>query len=145
MAYVFFDTNVLLYMYDDNEPTKKEKAIEVFERESSVGNAVVSTQVLQEFYVNATRKLRSPLSLERAEARVRDFSRLPLVRVDVKRVDVNIILASIARSRSDVLSFWDSLIIEAALFVGAGRVLTEDLQDGREFGGLRIENPFREL
>jgi predicted nucleic acid-binding protein len=109
-------------MYEDNEPLKKEKAIEVFERESGTRNAVVSTQVLQEFYVNATRKLSSPLLPERAEARVRDFSRLPLV-----RVDASIILSSIARSRSDVLSFRDSLIIEAALFAGAERVLTEDL------------------
>ncbi len=136
----FFDTNVLLYMYDDNEPLKKEKAIKIFERESGTRNAVVSTQVLQEFYVNTTRKLSSPLSPERAEARVRDFSRLPLV-----RVDVNIILSSIARSRSHVLSFWDSLIVEAALFADAERVLTEDLQHGQEIESLRVENPFREL
>lgn len=135
----FFDTNVLLYMYDDNEPLKKRKAIEIFERESEAWNAVVSTQVLQEFYVNATRKLSGPLSPERAEARVRDFSQLPLV-----RVDVNMILASIARSRRHVLSFWGSLIIEAALFAGVQRILTEDLHHGQEIEGLRIENPFRE-
>lgn len=87
-------------MYDDNEPLKKKMAIEVFERETGDRNDVVSTQVLQEFYVNATRKLSSPLSPERAEARVRDFSRLPLV-----RLDANIILSSIHRSRRDVLSF----------------------------------------
>lgn len=115
-------------------------AQEVFGREVDGGQAVVSTQVLQEFYVNVTRKLPTPLPSEEAEARVRDFSRLPLV-----RVEVNIILASIARSRSHVLPFWDSLIIEAALFADAERILTEDLQDGQEIESLRIENPFREI
>nr|MBA3491002.1 hypothetical protein [Rubrobacteraceae bacterium] len=58
----FFDTNVLLYMYDDDEPRKKEKAIDVFERAAEDDLAILSTQVLQEFYVNATRRLARPLS-----------------------------------------------------------------------------------
>lgn len=140
MARSFFDTNVLLYLFDNSEPEKKRVAQEIFEQEVDAGRAVVSTQVLQEFCVNVTRKLPSPLPSEEAEARVRDFSRLPLV-----RVDVNIILSSIARSWSHVLSFWDSLIIEAALFAGAERILTEDLQDGQAIESLRIENPFRGL
>lgn len=137
MTRAFFDTNVLLYLFDLDEPEKKARAQEVFEGEVVAERAAVSTQVLQEFYVNATRKLRRPLSPEIAEARVRDFSTLPLV-----RVDANLILAAIARSRALQLSFWDALIVEAAHAAGADRLLTEDLQHGQLIEGLRIENPF---
>ena len=139
MSRSFFDTNVLLYMYDDDEPQKKARAIDVFEKAVEDNLVVLSTQVLQEFYVNATRKLAVPLSPERAAATVRDFARLPLVRVDAP-----MILAAITRSRSESFSFWDALILEAALGAGAGRLLTEDLQHGQRIGGLSVENPFRE-
>lgn len=137
MSRSFFDTNVLLYMYDDDEPQKKARAIDVFDRAVEDNLAVLSTQVLQEFYVNATRKLTTPLSPERAAARVRDFARLPLVRVDEA-----MILAAIERNRDMSLSFWDALVVEAALRAGAGRLLTEDLRHGQEMDGLRVENPF---
>lgn len=133
----FFDTNVLLYMYDDDVPQKKATAMETFEREVEADRAVLSTQVLQEFYVNATRKLGIPLSSERAEERVRDFSRLPLVKVNAP-----LILSAIKRSRRMSFSFWDALIVESALSAGTDRLLTEDLQHGQEIGGLRVENPF---
>lgn len=139
MSRSFFDTNVLLYMYDDDEPQKKAGAIGAFERAVEENRVVLSTQVLQEFYVNATRKLARPLSQERAAARVRDFSLFPLVRVDEA-----MILAAIERSRSMSLSFWDALIVEAALRGGADRLLTEDLQHGQRIEGLTIENPFLE-
>ncbi len=133
----FFDTNVLIYAYDDDEPEKKARALELFEEEVEAGRAVLSTQVLQEFYVNATRKLRRPLSPERAEARVRDFCRLPLVQVNAP-----MILAAVSRSRTLGFSFWDALIVEAALAGGSERLLTEDLQHGRVIEGLEVENPF---
>jgi len=133
----FFDTNVLLYLFDNSEPEKKARAQEIFDREVEADRVVLSTQVLQEFYVNATRKLASPLTPEVAEERVRDFSRLPLARVDAP-----LILSAISRSQRMMLSFWDALIIEAALSAGASRLLTEDLQHGQEIESLRIENPF---
>jgi predicted nucleic acid-binding protein len=133
----FFDTNVLLYMYDDDAPEKKATALEVFEREVEAGRATLSTQVLQEFYVNATRKLGRPLSPERAEARVSDLSSLPLA-----RVDAYLILAAIRRSQEFMCSFWDALIVESALSMGADRLLSEDLQHGQQIEDLRIENPF---
>ncbi len=137
MTRSFLDTNVLIYLFDRDEPEKKARAQEVFGREIEADRAAVSTQVLQEFYINATRKLRSPLPPEIAEERVRDFSRLPLVQVDAP-----LILAAIARSRVLVLSFWDALIVEAALKGGADRLLTEDLQHWQVIEGLRVENPF---
>ena len=137
MTRFFFDTNVLVYLFDNNEPEKKARAREVFEREARAGRAVLSTQVLQEFYVNATRKLAPALSSEVAEERVRDFSRLPLV-----KIEAGMILSAVVRSREHTLSLWDALIIEAALKGGADRLLTEDLQHGQVIEGLRIENPF---
>jgi predicted nucleic acid-binding protein len=133
----FFDTNVLLYLFDNREPDKKAAAQELIQREVEADRASLSTQVLQEFYVNATRKLAFPLSPEEAGARVRDFSRLPLVQVDVP-----LILAAISRSQRMSFSLWDALIVEAALKAGADRLLTEDLQHGQVIEGMRVENPF---
>jgi predicted nucleic acid-binding protein len=135
----FFDTNVLLYLFDNSVPEKKARAQQVFSEEVEAGRAVLSTQILQEFYVNATRKLARPLSSERAAARVKDFARLPLVRVDEA-----MILAAIERHRSGSFTFWDALILEAALRCGADHLLTEDLQHGQKIEGLRVENPFLE-
>lgn len=133
----FFDTNVLVYLFDNRDPEKKTKAQQVFAEESGAGRTVLSTQVLQEFYWAVTRKLASPLPTEVAEERVRDFSGLPLV-----RVDESMILATIGRSRSQSLSFWDALIVEAALRAGADRLLTEDLQHGQQIEDLTVVNPF---
>lgn len=133
----FFDTNVLLYLFDNREPDKKAAAQKLIEKEVEADRASLSTQVLQEFYVNVTRKLASPLSSEEAGARVRDFSRLPLIQVDVP-----LILAAIARSQRMSFSLWDALIVEAALKAGADRLFTEDLQHGQVIEGMRVENPF---
>ena len=86
-----------------------------------------------------TRKLASPLPEEVAEERVRDFARLPLV-----RVHETMILAAIERSRSMSFSFWDALILQAALSSGADCLLTEDLQHGQRIEGLTVVNPFLE-
>ena len=137
MTRSFLDTNVLLYLFHNSEPRKKAKAQEVLRGEVAADRVVLSTQVLQEFYVNATRKLAPPLPPEVAEERVRDFSKLPLV-----RTDEGMVLAAIARSRASSFSFWDALIVEAAIKGGADRLLTEDLQHGQVIEGLRIENPF---
>jgi predicted nucleic acid-binding protein len=135
----FFDTNVLVHLFDDSVPEKKARAQEVLSEEVEAGRAVLSTQVLQEFYVSVTRKLAEPLAPDVAEAQVEDFARLPLVRVDEA-----IILAAIERHRSMSFSFWDALILEAALRCGADCLLTEDLQHGQKIEGLRVENPFLE-
>jgi predicted nucleic acid-binding protein len=134
---VFFDTNVLVYMFDADDVVKKELACARFEAEASTGRAVISTQVLQEFYVSVTRKLSVPLAPETAEAIVRDLSLMPIIAIDTERI-----LAAIHRTRMLRLSFWDALIIEAALAGGADRLLTEDMQHGQIIEGLRIENPF---
>lgn len=133
----FFDTNILVYMFDDDARDKKECARQLFETEASAGRALLSTQVLQEFYVCVTRKLAVPMDSESAEDVVRNLSALPVIRIDAEQI-----LAAIGRSRRMNVSFWDSLIIEAALAGGATLLFSEDLQHGRDVDGLRIENPF---
>ncbi len=132
----FLDTNVLAYLYDASSPAKRQRAREVLEKEGP--SAALSTQVLAELYVVLTRKLAVPLTEADAEAVVRDLASLQVVETDSE-----LVLAGIARSRADRISPWDALVVEAALRAGCRRLLTEDLQDGRAFGPLRVVNPFR--
>lgn len=134
---VFFDTNILVYLFDADDEVKKELASARFEAEASAGRVVLSTQVLQEFYVSVTRKLSVPLAPETAESVVRDLSLFPIVAIDTDRI-----LAAVRKSRTLGLSFWDALIVEAALAGGADCLLSEDMQHGQVIEGLRIENPF---
>ena len=133
----FVDTNVLLYAHDASETVKQPVARALLEDLWTERSGVLSTQVLQEFYVIATRKLASPLS--RAEARqIVDLYRLWPVIV----VELDLILNASRLEEDHQLSFWDALIIEAARVAGADRLVTEDLQTGRVIAGVRIENPF---
>ncbi|MBA3423350.1 MAG: PIN domain-containing protein [Rubrobacter sp.] len=132
----FFDTNVLVYFVDDDEPEKQE-AVRLLVQEHLVeGDGMLSVQVLREFY-SASRRLSRALSDEQAHEMVRyfaTFSPLP--------EDARMVLGAVRRSREHMLSFWDALILESALSAGADRLLTEDLQHGQEIEGLRVENPF---
>jgi predicted nucleic acid-binding protein len=134
----FLDTNVLVYAVDEDVQRKKEAADRLIEEEALAGRAILSTQVLQEFYVVSTRRLKRPLSPERAERAVRALATLPVVPIDPR-----IILAAIARVHRMTVSFWDALIIDAAIAGGATTLYSEDLQDGLEIDGLTIRNPFR--
>lgn len=137
---VFLDTNVLVYAFDETSPAKQERALRLLSGEVpgiAVEDLVISTQVLQEFYVTVVRKLARPLSEEMAERAVDRFADL-----QVELIDEELVLEAIRRSRTDKLSLWDSLVIGAALQAGCGRLLTEDLQAGRRFGELTVENPF---
>jgi len=133
----FVDTNVLVYCFDAGEPAKRKRALAILEGDIDVGDLVLSTQVLQEFYVTVTRKLKRPLAPQDALAAVQDLARLPVVQIDLAMV-----LASISDCQKHVLSLWDTLVLHAAITAGCERVLTEDLQHGFTFGPLRVENPF---
>jgi len=133
----FLDSNVLVYSVDESpgEKAKHERAIELLS--ANPDDLVVSTQVLQEFYVVTTRKLRTPLSEERAARAVRGLTKL-----DVVGVDAPLVLAAVDTSRLVQLSFWDALIIEAASRAGCERILSEDLNATQVIRGVRVENPF---
>ena len=134
----FFDTNVLVYLFDSASPEKQGKARDVFSERAQRDEVLLSTQVLQEFYVTVTRKLASPLSAAQAERLVRDFAAFPVVSTDAP-----LVVAAVALSRRHRLSLWDAMIVVAARAGGATELLTEDLQHGRVLEGVRIDNPFR--
>jgi len=135
---VFPDTNFLVYLVDRAEPGKRAVARRIWEAEASAHNVVLSTQVLQEFFSVTTRAGRGLLTQAEAERMLHLFSAHPVVSTDPE-----LVLAAVRRVRADRISIWDALIVEAALAAGCARLLTEDLQHGRQFGGLLVENPFR--
>jgi predicted nucleic acid-binding protein len=134
----FVDTNVLVYSVDRHARAKQKRALALLLELGA--SLVISTQVMQEFYVTATRKLPRPLSPAEADDHIER-----LARTDVVVVDVPLIRMAISLSREHRLALWDALIVESARARGCSRLLTEDLQDGHRFGSLRVENPFAGL
>jgi predicted nucleic acid-binding protein len=134
---IFLDTNVLVYLYDQDSPEKQAKSRSLLESRSLTADLVISTQVLQEFYVTVTRKFSRYISEEDTVLAMRglgDFLTVP--------VTVPLIFDAIELGRRFQISFWDALIAQAALVAGCNRLLTEDLQHGLRIGGLTVENPF---
>ena len=134
----FVDTNIVLYAYDQREAAKSAIAREIVADLWRTREGVLSTQVLQELYVNLTRKLRVVLPRPKARALIGRYGRW-----SVHAITTGDILEAAALEHRHSLSFWDALIVVAAIRGGAQRILSEDLQHGRTIGGVRIENPFR--
>jgi predicted nucleic acid-binding protein len=136
-ARTFIDTNVLVYAIDAADPTKQGVARHVLASQQ-YGELIFSSQVLSEFYVTVTRKLAEPLAEAEAARALDRFDQRPVVVVDRSLVK------SAARiSRSSQISYWDGLIVAAAVRGGCQRLLSEDLNHGQEICSVRIENPFR--
>lgn len=133
----FVDTNILVYAHDVDAGSKHMRARAVVAELWDSRRGALSTQVLQELYVNVTRKL--PRRLPRAVARdlVEVYARWDVVSIDAVRIH-----RAAELEERHKLSFWDALIVVAAHDSGAARLLSEDLNDGQAFGGLRVENPF---
>lgn len=134
----FVDTNVFVYAADESpeEQVKHEIASKLLATDPD--GFVISTQVLQEFYVTVTRVLRTPLPHERAASAVRAMAKL-----DVVNVDVPLVLTAVDTCAAARISLWDALVIEAARQAGCRRVLTEDLSHGQVIRDVTVENPFR--
>lgn len=133
----FVDTNALLYAHDRTDPRKQEVARALLDGLWASRTGAISTQVLQEFYAVATRKFDPPLSRREAREIVALYATWPCVQIDTP-----LILDASDLEERNQLSFWDALIVEAARRAGATRIVTEDLQHGQQFGGVRIANPF---
>lgn len=133
----FADTNVLLYAVS-RDPGESHKAA-LARGILAERDLALSVQVLQEFYVQATRESRAdPLTHEQAEKLVESFLRFPLA--DITR---DVMLAAIATRHRFQISYWDAAILEAARSLGCDTVLSEDLSDDQDYGGVRVENPFQ--
>jgi predicted nucleic acid-binding protein len=132
----FVDTNVLLYAIS-HDPAEQDKASRASDILTS-RDLALSAQVLQEFYVQATRASRpDPLPHQQAVRLIESFRRFP-----VQDVTSAIAMAALDNRRRFRLSYWDAAIIEASRAMGCAEVLSEDLGDGQDYAGIRVVNPF---
>jgi predicted nucleic acid-binding protein len=135
---VFLDTNIILYAYDVSAGEKHKRAKEIVLDLWNSGLAVISTQVLQEFFVTATQKIPKPLDTRFAKDIVND-----LLKWEVVINDGVAVLDAIELLLQYGYSFWDSLIVEASIKGGAEILLSEDLSHGQTIQGVTIMNPFK--
>ena len=134
---MFIDTNILIYAFDVSAGKKHQVSSNILSDLWNSGLGVLSTQVLQEFYVNVVQKIQKPIDQKMAQEIIRDLLKWHVV---VNNGDS--ILDAIDISEKYGYSFWDSLIIEAALTGGVSVLLSEDLQHGQVISGVTISNPF---
>lgn len=132
----FIDTNILVYTDDKAYPAKQRLALELVAEHRRERTGVVSMQVLQEYFVTATRKLNVDAGIARRKAEL-------FAEFDVASPDVNDLLSAIDLHRLHGISFWDALILRAATQTGCSVLLTENMQGARNFDGIRIVNPFK--
>jgi predicted nucleic acid-binding protein len=134
----FVDTNVLLYavLPDEGEQAKTARANEIL----LARDLALSVQVLQEFYAQATRESRPGcITHEQATSSIESLRRFP-----VQDITVGLMLAALQTRTRFQISYWDAAIIEAARALGCEVVLSEDLSDGQDYAGVKVENPFRD-
>ena len=133
----FVDANVLLYVISRN-PAEQDKAKRANDLLTE-RDLALSVQVLQEFYVQATRASRpDAISHRQAVLLIESFRRFP-----VQDLTSGIMMAALDARQRFQLSYWDAAIIEASRVLGCTHVLSEDLNDGQDYGGVRVTNPFR--
>jgi predicted nucleic acid-binding protein len=132
----FVDSNVLIYAHDVDAGRKRDVAKALLRDLWLARTGVLSTQVLHEFYVNVTRKIRTPLS--KADARAVVGTYVPWC-IQPETSDVNEAFRIEDEAR---LSFWDALIVAVAARSGATRLLSEDLNPGQVISGVTVVNPF---
>jgi predicted nucleic acid-binding protein len=136
-TFQFIDTNILIYAYDLSQGVKHDKALALIESLWEAGNGCLSTQVLQEFYVNITRKSAKPRSPDQAAQIIRDFSNW-----HIHRPGAEDILAAIELHQRYNISFWDAMILRSAMQSNCQTVWSEDLSHGQEYDATKVINPF---
>jgi len=133
----FIDANVLVYAHDTDAGARHTEAKALLADLWDSRSGTLSTQVLQEFYAVVTRKFKPPMPRARARAIVAAYGEWCEIATEPQ-----LIVAASRLEEEHTLSFWDSLIVQAAIHSGAERLVSEHLQDGRRFGTLAIGNPF---
>ncbi len=133
---VFVDTNILIYAHDVDAGGKHEAAKKVVQDLWTRRSGVLSMQVLQEFYVNVTRKIKHPMSRASARLVVNSYA---IWCIQSEPADISMAFRIEDEAR---VGFWGALILASALKSGASRVLSENLNAGQAIAGIRIVNPF---
>lgn len=132
----FFDTNVLVYTDDGGAKAKQRKALDLLAEHMRAGTGVVSVQVLQEYFVTATKKLQVEAGIARRKVEL-------LAEMDVATPGADDVLAAVDLHRLHRLSFWDAMVLRSAKQAGCKVLYSEDFQHGRALDGIRIVNPFK--
>jgi predicted nucleic acid-binding protein len=133
----FIDTNVLVYAHDKDAGVRHATATALLAELWANRDGSLSTQVLQEFYAVVTRKFKPAMPRAKARGIVAAYGEW----CDVV-TEPQLIVAASRLEEEHTLAFWDALIVQAAIHAGADLLVSEDLQNGRRFGTLTIENPF---
>ena len=136
----FIDTNVFIYSLERLDERKADKAERLIESSITIGNACISFQVVQECLNTAIRKAEIPLTVDEMNLYLNSVLR-PLYRV---QPSLSLYQSALEIKDRYRFSFYDSLIIAAALEAGCLTLYSEDLQHGQQIEGLTIENPFKE-
>ncbi len=132
----FFDTNILLYIYSRADVRKQGKALSLYREYAQDGRVLLSTQVIQEFFVCALRKL----GLPRPQVREIALTLLDFPLIEIGAPHIRAAMDNVDRYE---ISFWDALILAAAVAGGAEVLYTEDLNDGQQYGAVVARNPFQ--
>jgi predicted nucleic acid-binding protein len=135
---IFLDANILVYAYDRHESRKQGVAqsllIDGIENES----AVLSVQVLGEFFIAVTRRTGQPMSSNEAKEAIDLFCNLP-----IQEIDLTMVQRAIETHKLYRISYWDALIVSAAERAGCSRIFSEDLNDGQVYHKISVVNPFK--
>jgi predicted nucleic acid-binding protein len=135
----FFDTNVLIYLFDVSALKKREIAVSLVHAKTSQNQAVLSFQVLHEF-VNIMRKGRSPkMSVDECQL----FLSTMMGRCELVRQSKELLLAGLQNHERYQISWYDALIVAAAQMAGCAVLYSEDLSDQQKYGAVQVVNPFR--
>lgn len=133
----FVDTNILLYAHDLDAGARHQSAAALVRQLWETGGAIISIQVLQEFYVNVTRKIANPLPLAEARGLIKAY-----LAWQVECPETTAVLRASEIQERNQLSFWDAMIVATACQGGATVLLSEDLNPSQVIEGIRVENPF---
>jgi predicted nucleic acid-binding protein len=137
---ILVDTNILLYAYDQGEPEKQSQAVAVLDYLATMRLGVLTPQVLGEFFVNATRKLEKPLTVEEVYDRIQNY----LLSWEILDLSGSIILEAVRGVRTYKMAYWDAQIWASARLHQIPLIFTEDFNVGAVIEGVRFVNPFEE-
>lgn len=134
----FIDTNILVYAHDAENPQKQQKAQSVIFEGIRLEKAVISTQVISEFYVIITQKVKSPLPRSKAKEEIKHLSILEMVEIDLP-----MIFQAFHYQDEWKISYWDALILASAGRAQCQKILSEDFKDQHRYGDIVVENPLK--
>jgi predicted nucleic acid-binding protein len=132
---IFIDTNVLVYSLDNKDEAKRDKARKLLRKIVDMHQPVLSTQVIKEFYVAATSKLKADSFI--VKNIIHNFRNMEIVNNDLELIEQAIDISAISR-----ISFWDALIVAAAEKANCAFIFSEDLNSGQTYRGVKVVNPF---